>query len=87
MNSDPLVALFESAFTDNGWTGSADLVEALMDLEVEVSEQTVRMWRRGGNKPRDDIRPRVAEALGVDLDTFLRACAGIPGNLSTTDST
>lgn len=73
MNSDPLTDLFADAFTRLGWTGSADLVEALADLEVEVSEQTVRMWRRGANKPRDEIRARVAEALGVDTDTFLRA--------------
>ena len=69
---DPLSDLLRST----GVT-STDLSNRLRARSVYVSPQAVSSWYRGETRPRDELRAVVAEALGMDLDRLLRACAGV----------
>ena len=72
METDPLPVLLASTGVK-----PADLVPKLREQGVRLTLQAVSSWYRGETRPRDDDRPAVARALGVDLDRLLRACAGV----------
>lgn len=68
--------LLNDTLAKKGWKVT-DLRIILTERGFPVSDQTVRMWKVGAMKPRDSIRPAVAAALDIPLDTLLRACAGV----------
>ena len=75
MTPHPLVALL----TGSG-VSPAELVRRLAaarPVSVILTAPAVQSWYTGRTVPRDEIRPVIASALGVDLDVMLRACAGI----------
>jgi hypothetical protein len=57
--------------------GPADLRAALAIHGRYYTPQAIGAWCRGANAPADAARPAVASVLGIDLDTFLRAAAGV----------
>jgi len=43
----------------------ADLTQAFIATDLNVAQTTVSAWERGVAAPRDDLRPRIAQLLGV----------------------
>ena len=76
---NPLSALLQSSGATPG-----ELVKRLELQGRYISVQAVRGWYAGTASPRDSLRPIVAEVLGVELNRFLRACAGIETDAQVT---
>jgi hypothetical protein len=78
MAQDPsaLLALITKAMNAKAWT-AAHLHKALAERGVQVSFSAVYLWTTGGGV-HDRHRPVLAEVLGVPLDQFARAAAGLP---------
>lgn len=77
METHPLVSLLKSTGTT-----PAELTRKLAAAKpcsVILSTVAVQGWYQGRTVPRDAIRPVVADVLGLNVDAFLRACAGLDG--------
>jgi len=61
----------------HGFSTRAVLTARLDAGGVYISPQTAGDWLRGASHPRDGIRMRVANALGIEFVELAKACAGV----------
>lgn len=46
--------------------------------QLRVSQQTIRNWEAGGNRPRPKTRETIGKALGVPADQVANGHASLP---------